>query len=73
MSTILGDPLPLIIKKYCEFPKVNDHYNALVYFWGPTTIYIPDSYHKTTTFVIENNVHPLKYLINIMRQQNQVS
>jgi hypothetical protein len=35
--------------------------------------YIPGSYHKTTTFVIENNVSPLKYLINIVRQQNQVS
>ena len=32
--------------------------------------YIPGSYPKTTTLVIENNVSPLKYLINIVRQQN---
>ena len=31
---------------------------------------IPGSYHKTTTFVIGNNVGPLDYLINIVRQHN---
>jgi hypothetical protein len=46
---------------------VNDSYIALVYFRDPLP-YIPGSYHKTATFVIENNVSPLKYLINIMRQ-----
>jgi hypothetical protein len=35
-----------------------------VYFRGPTTIYT----WFITTFVIENNVSPLKYLINIVRQ-----
>jgi hypothetical protein len=41
---------------------------------GDPLPYIPGSYHKTTTFVIESNaVSPLRYLINIMRQQNQVS
>ena len=40
---------------------------------GDPLPYIPGSYHKTTTFVIENNVSPLKYLINSVRQQNQVS
>jgi hypothetical protein len=35
--------------------------------------YIPGSYYKTTTFIKEYNVSPLKYLINIVRQQNQVS
>jgi hypothetical protein len=31
----------------------------------PTT-YIDDSYHKTTTFTIENDANPLKYMIFIM-------
>ena len=31
---------------------------------------IPGSYHKTTTLVIGNNVGPLDYLINIVRQHN---
>jgi hypothetical protein len=35
--------------------------------------YTTSSYHKATTFVIENNVSSLEYIINIMRQQNQVS
>ena len=61
----------LTIKK-SESPKVNDSYIALMYFRDPLP-YIPGSYHKTTTFVIENNVSPPKYLINIARQQNQVS
>jgi hypothetical protein len=34
---------------------------------------LPGTYHKTPTFVIENNVSPLRYLINIVTQQNQVS
>jgi len=41
---------------------------------GDPLPYIPGSCHKTT-FVIEHNVSPLnfvKYLITIMRQQNQV-
>ena len=59
MSKILGDPLPLTIKKTCESPKVNGSYNAFVYFRGPTT-YIHESYHKTTTLIIENYVSPLK-------------
>ena len=36
---------------------------------GDPLPYIPGAYHKTTTFVIENNVSPLRYLINITRQQ----
>jgi hypothetical protein len=40
-------------------PKVNDSYNAFVYFRGPTT-YIHDSYYKTTTLTIENDVSPLR-------------
>jgi hypothetical protein len=41
---------------------------------GDPLPYIPGSYHKTTTFVIESNAaSPLRYLINITRQQNQVS
>jgi hypothetical protein len=40
---------------------------------GDPLPYIPGSYHKTTTFVIESNAaSPLMYLINITRQQNQV-
>jgi hypothetical protein len=31
---------------------------------------ITGSYHMATTFVIENNVSPLEYIINIVRQQN---
>jgi hypothetical protein len=27
-------------------------------------------YHKATTLVIENNMIPLEYIINIVRQQN---
>ena len=38
----------------CQSPKVNDPYDALVYFKGPTT-YIHDSYHKTTALTIEND------------------
>ena len=41
-----------------------------MYFRGPTTIYLV--HIKTTTFVIENNVSPLKYLINIAREQKWV-
>jgi hypothetical protein len=53
------DPLPLTITKQCESPKVNNSYDALVYL-GEPTIYIYDSYHKTTTLTIENDVNPLK-------------
>jgi hypothetical protein len=38
-----------------------------VYFRDPLP-YIPGLYHKTTTFVIENIVNLLKYLIHIVRQ-----
>ena len=56
---ILGDPLPLTIQKQCESPKVDDPYDAIVYFRGPTT-YIHDSYHKTKTLTIENDASPLR-------------
>ena len=37
---------------------------------GDLLPYINDSYHKATAFVIENNVSPLDYILNIVRQQN---
>ena len=37
---------------------------------GDPLPYITGSYYKTTTFVIENNVIPIEYIINIVRQQN---
>jgi hypothetical protein len=37
---------------------------------GDPLPYITGSYHKATTFVIENNVGPLEYIINIMWQEN---
>jgi hypothetical protein len=36
-----------------------------VYIRGPLP-YIAGSYHKVTTFVIENNVSPLEYIIHIV-------
>ena len=33
---------------------------------GDPLPYITGSYHKATAFVIENNVSPLEYIINIM-------
>jgi hypothetical protein len=44
----------------------------LVYF-RDSSPYIPGSHYKTTTFIKINNVSTLKYLINIVRQQNQAS
>ena len=32
--------------------------------------YIAGSYHKATPFVIQNNVSPIEYITNIVRQQN---
>ena len=52
-------PTTINHKKKCESPKVNDPYDALVYFSGPTT-YIHDSYHKTITLSIENDASPLR-------------
>ena len=37
---------------------------------GDPLPYIPGSYNKTTPFVIENNVSPLKYLINIVNKND---
>jgi hypothetical protein len=37
---------------------------------GDPLPYITVSYHKATSFVIENNVSPVEYIINIVRQQN---
>ena len=37
---------------------------------GDPLPYITGSYYKTTTFVIEINVIPIEYIINIVRQQN---
>jgi hypothetical protein len=37
---------------------------------GDTLPYIAGSYHKATAFVIENNVSPLEYIINIVWQDN---
>jgi hypothetical protein len=37
---------------------------------GDLLSYVTGSYHKATTFVIENNVSPLDYILNIVRQQN---
>jgi hypothetical protein len=37
---------------------------------GDILPYIAGSYHKATTFVIDNNVSPLDYILNIVRQQN---
>ena len=43
--------------------SINYSYNASVYI-RDSLPYIPGSYYKTTTFVIENNVSPLSYQIN---------
>jgi hypothetical protein len=40
---------------------------------GDPLPYITGSYHKATTLVIENNVSPLEYIINIVWQQSSVS
>ena len=37
---------------------------------GDPLPYIAGSYQKATTFVLENNVSPIEYIINIVRQQN---
>jgi hypothetical protein len=37
---------------------------------GDPLPYITGSYHKATTFVIENNMTPLEYIINIVWQEN---
>jgi hypothetical protein len=37
---------------------------------GDPLPYIGGSYHKVTAFVIENNVCPIEYIINIVKQQN---
>jgi hypothetical protein len=37
---------------------------------GDPLPYIAVSYHKATTFVIEYNVSPTEYIIQIGRQQN---
>jgi hypothetical protein len=37
---------------------------------GDPLPYITGSYHKATTFVIENNMSPLEYKINIVWQEN---
>ena len=34
---------------------------------GDPLPYMPCSYRKATTFVIDNNVSPLEYIINIVR------
>jgi hypothetical protein len=36
---------------------------------GDPLPYITGSYYMATTFVIENNVIPLEYVINIVRQK----
>ena len=38
---------------------------------GDPIPYITGSYYKTTTFVIENNVIPLEYIINIVRHKTK--
>jgi hypothetical protein len=58
MSTILGDSLPLTIKRNNVSPE---KWMVPIMPWctlGDPLQYIPGSYHKTTTFVIENNVSP---------------
>jgi hypothetical protein len=35
---------------------------------GDPLPYIDGSYHKATTLAIENNVSPIEYIINIVRQ-----
>jgi hypothetical protein len=37
---------------------------------GDPLPYIAGSYHKATTFEIENNMSPLEYIINIVWQEN---
>ena len=37
---------------------------------GDPLPYIAGSYHKATTFVIENNMSPLEYIIHIVWQEN---
>jgi hypothetical protein len=37
---------------------------------GDPLPYIAGSFHKATTFVIENNVSPIECILNIVRQQN---
>jgi hypothetical protein len=54
---------------WCESPNANDSYNAW-YTLGDPLLTISGSYHKATTFVIDNNVSPLEYIIHIVRQQN---
>jgi hypothetical protein len=38
---------------------------------GDPLPYMAGSYHKATPFVIENNVSPIEYMINIVRQQTK--
>ena len=70
MSTILGDSLPLTIKRNNVSPE---KWMVHIMPWctlGDPLPCITGSYHMATTFVIENNVSPLEYIINIVRQQN---